>query len=212
MDLNLTQPIILNATLIQPSGASNNTLMAAFIGASSALIASIVTNIMHYYIEKRKLENEMRLQLRRERKKLYINLFISLNNIKDRYKHITNFRFDMNTIINSDDLAQMIRDVESEIDPFRSEIYSVIEKFRPEIGMIGNLYIINLLELIYNSTSPQQFERTITTSENQNTSDKGLFNIFEDVTHTFSEIEDITRSELVPIPEKTMRNKWQFWK
>ena len=75
MDLNLTEPIILNATFIQPSGGSNIALLAAAIGAGSAIIASIVSNLTSYYNEKRKAEQELRQKLRSERIELYKKLF-----------------------------------------------------------------------------------------------------------------------------------------
>ena len=188
MDLNL-QTIILNSTLIQPPQESSNiTLLAAVVGATAALIGALVSNLTYYYIEKRNSENDLRLRLRDERKKLYIEFLRELNKIQFSFIYAKNQESPW-------------------FEYLDHEISSLKTKFKEEIEIIGNEDILNILIKIHSNISSLKLL-------NQMLYEDEADKIRGDTIDKISEIKRIIRSELVPLPEKEDRKPdwWRFWK
>ncbi len=223
MDPNLTQPII-NATIIQPSGGSNIALLAAAIGAGSAIIASIVSNLTSYYNEKRKAEQELRQKLRGERIELYKKLFRKLYSleIKREYKFFiapTLIAYDEGgkpssriDYLNDKELLQL----DERMCHLRAEIDSIVKEFGCELEMIGDLKIPFLLgELFYLSHTIKFSKKDLSPTDIQDYDEDTPFSIikgtgpleFDDepdvraikMANVFNQLKELTRSELVPI-------------
>ena len=78
----------MNITIISllPNASTNPTLMTtAIIGAGAALIGAAVSSYTYYFIEKRKFENETKKLLRDERKRIYSDLFLEIDEFKKTY-------------------------------------------------------------------------------------------------------------------------------
>ena len=136
MEPNLT-PIILNATLTTQPPQGITLIASAAIGAGSAIIASIVSSLTYYYIEKRRAENETRKLLRKDRKTHYANLYHELSEFHRNYlSHFSS--------------------LSAPSDEYRNWLYetnfalsAISDKFATEIELTGNLEIGKLLRETY---------------------------------------------------------------
>jgi hypothetical protein len=211
MDPNLTQPIILNATLnatlIQSPQSSIITPIAAAIGAIAALIGALVSSLTYYFIEKKRSESTIRMHIRDERKENYKNLLKELYRIEMKY----DFRYLEIMYLGKGAGVCFFKSPENEWDTkpkeffyeLSKEIESIKAKFEPEIEAIGDLRITELLDnldsLIINQNC---FRNAKLNKEN-----------IQVLIELFSEIKNIIRSELVPISmEAKKRDERRSWK
>ena len=199
MDPNLTQPIILNATLnatlIQSPQSSIITPIAAAIGAIAALIGALVSSLTYYFIEKKRSESTIRMHIRDERKENYKNLLKELYRIEMKYE----FRYlEIRYLGKAGAGFGFFKIPENEWDTkpeeffyeLSKEIESIRAKFEPEIEAIGDLRITELFDKLDSLIISQDFFPRGVKLNKEN---------IRLLVELFSEIKNIIRSELVPI-------------
>jgi hypothetical protein len=198
---NLTQPIILNATLIQPP----QPLWKDWL---PVLVAFAVVALGYYVnkkIERIRSEDETRKHLRDERKELYRRLFREISIFKGKY---------LDTFDDIDPNDSNRNQYRTWINDANLALWEMSEKFAPEIELIGNLEIGKMLResfrILSGYSKSYDFYRL-----REGNDEYAPLEITKDgvkkVQDQLGGIIRMMRAELVPINETRSEVDKEFW-
>ena len=206
---------------------TNIALLASAIGAGSAIIASFVTSVTYYYIEKKKSENETRMHLRDERKTLYANLFNELSNFQKDYLQ----RSFPNWIDPFD--IELCEEYEVQLNKTCLALRTIMDNFATKIELTQNLEIGKMLRetyrFLYGFMTEYEFFRWSNPDVDEVENPIPKLITSSDVKRIEDELGEIIRlmrAELIPFQEEKKKESqreywwemakakhwWRFWK